>query len=220
MSIRTQKPIAVRYDLYHASAVMDSDAVRKARDAFVMAHAESESLAKRNQELASKVNADLSTYKSQVEQIMKARNATAVPITMPVLDERGKPTEKQVTYYVRMQKKRVAPSFTAASLASVLAAPDDERAMGSRVRELLANASKVLEEHNERMGKASKKQEDASRKEANKELRNRKRVAKTDEVNANKARRLAEMEAKAAAERASDAQARRFESLLTSGAAR
>lgn len=186
---------------------------RKARDAFVMAHADSDALSKRNAELAKRVDAELGEYQGQVEEIMRRNGATAVPISTPILDDKGKPTDQQTTVYVRIQKRPVPPSYTGAALASVLAAPQDKDE-GSRVQELLGNAVAVLESHEERMGKEEAKKKVFKEKVASRASRARKRQASEEEKEERKAKRAAVARAKQATERAAEAQAQRFEAIL------
>ena len=187
---------------------------RKARDAFVMAHAESRAQATKNAEYASKVTAELSAYTEQIQTVLRQKNATAVPVQMPVLDERGRPTKDEITYYVRLQKRKVMPTFTGASLACVLSSSEDERQANSRVKELLTNANAVLREHDARMKKHAESVHEKSKMEQSRKRRDEAKKEKEQKESMQKAKKQAIARAKSNAEKAAEAQTRRFENLI------
>jgi len=178
-----------------ASTVTLSAEAREARDRYVEHLHKVRALRQRSSQALESVTEKVRQQRPQVEALMRRSGVQAMPVSIPEVDEHGKPTGEEDTFYVRYFQRTSNPVFTAKSVSTVLQAEDEEEASRRRVSDLMAAASSVLQTHEQRMAAAAEKQKRQGQVEQRKrQAAQRKREREQEQEAARAARESAKRE--------------------------
>jgi len=195
-----------------STATTLSSEARAARDQYVEHLHKVRALRQRSAQALEGVMEKVKQQRPQVEALMRRSGVQAMPVSIPEVDEHGRPTGEEDTFYIRYFQRSSNPVFTAKSVSTVLQAEDEEEASRRRVSDLMAAASTVLEAHEHRMAAATEKEA------KNKQVEQRKRQAaqrKRQREQKQEASRAARESAKRERQRATTMEKRNVDMLLT-----